>query len=443
MKRYTINVFSLSILLILMLTACGGGAATEVPAAETPKQVPTNIPSPLETWPENRHPNAGVAVLNDLYKNIEENCEEGDYFVQRIRPNPNIQAIPKNIFLKLKENLKVCNPETGRSVFVADICTAIFNGPKVWNSHMTFAENFGEKLSAGELESVNDGRVEPIIMECPDDNTPTEYYRCADNIYIYRDISGKAECIEGVLQYHVDFEITDEQCLPEDYTYIERWTDGYNYFELDPRADAPGTQLFKKYTERVPALIMTHNNEDDYICNPFVGQKLRMSPQDVCETPLELIRSSQGEVSRVGYCVEDSNIMMNSYKIETKVYTCKAAPDKESPDKLIEIIVLDPYTEEESQGISWQCKGANSVDFADITIEDLYYRFDEECKGYYTYEPFISHIFPLVQGTEMCCPKNGVVMEVRDCVDAFDMDYSEYFDYFSDKRCDMNGKIVL
>ncbi|MBU0757064.1 MAG: hypothetical protein KKF44_03285, partial [Nanoarchaeota archaeon] len=221
------------------------------------------------------------------------------------------------------------------------------------------------------------------IENCPE-SIPTEYYNCAENIYLYRDISDSADCVDGKIKpYTTLFEFlkkqdTDDRCFDSDYTQIDRFTDGSKNYDVDGSIliSSPFHYL---YRETTPAFIIQN---DGSICNPFNGEAKEMVfPDGFCDQGKEEMKDTSGKTSDYGYCIGPSK------DIEAKAYSCKKT-HPENRNIVIELVLLEPYSKEDNRYQPWFCsdKTVDNIQILnrlrDKTIVDFYEDFPENCREY-------------------------------------------------------------
>ncbi|MBU0757135.1 MAG: hypothetical protein KKF44_03665 [Nanoarchaeota archaeon] len=344
--------FFITAIFVFILSACGGGAATEAPAEPTPESAPT-----VESTPS-----FAVILAGDLLKSQE--CTSSDFFRKG-----------ENIFLRINKGLEVCSPDAidasdpdaavniGDMIFLETVCTNVFEEGREWDEHSTFADNLGQyRIERDKINALDLG-VQECFQYASDKYIPVEYYECRDNVYIYRDVSQIAGCSgTGIRYFDTMFDVIDKSlCTSEDYTQIRRTTDGEEYYDLFVWIPDPD----KKYVDIELAMLM---DEEGKICNPF-NENMRVleDAYNFCD-PLE-DAVLDGLRPRYGYCIREDR------ETEAKPYVCKL------PDSGIEFFVLDPYSEEESDYLGWYCDtDAPASLIMPRTIVDFYEMHPEYCQ---------------------------------------------------------------
>ncbi|MBU0757136.1 MAG: hypothetical protein KKF44_03670 [Nanoarchaeota archaeon] len=388
--------------LVLLLSSCGGGAEAEIstPVPAEPK---------IEEVPDLKW---SVVTVDKL----EFQCSEGDFFV-----------LEDKLFLKLKRFQYACTPtleeyewKLGELTSIKQICPLLFSEDQYWDASKTFEDSLGSK----QMDSEDFAALDIDIENCPE-SIPTEYYNCAENIYLYRDISDSADCVDGKIKpYTTLFEFlkkqdTDDRCLDTDWTQIDRFTDGYAYFDVNGLLPNIDTGLSK---EPAPGFILDNNGK---ICNPF-NDKTRelVDPNLFCDHGYEPMKDIDSKTSDFGYCIGASK------EEEAKAYSCKTSRHPEKENMVTELVILEPYTEEQKKYLSWYCLdyslgGVEILNrLKEKTIAELYEAFPENCRdGIYHYSgEYVSDSLLANSYGEICNPFTGDMQKVEELCD---IEYSE------------------
>ncbi|MBU0757345.1 MAG: hypothetical protein KKF44_04715 [Nanoarchaeota archaeon] len=351
------------LLIVLFLSSCGGGAAPEEPAA------PSSGPETTKEQLQNIF-GFGVEAAEMFYKT----CSPSDYFMSESSDK---------MFLKLDADYNVCNIPDDESVssdftdvdkvFVSLVCDFSYHETK------TFEEMVGDHLDTDELgvsacmhRSIpgREGMPGSVLVEYP-----VEYYECRENVYIYKDVSDKADCKDGVIEYFKPWnQIIEESACSEigDYRYIERPLDGI-------------------FSEPTAFLVLN----DDMVCDPTPETRELIDISEFCNA------GTLTEVdTEFGYCIFPDSTADDIYKIPAKPYLCRVRLPGE--DHIRDLTILKPYTEEQVLYLPWYCDFDVGSPSKEVFERDLIYYysdlFPDNCHDYFDYNAWPYIVIKQVDG---------------------------------------------
>ncbi|MBU0757763.1 MAG: hypothetical protein KKF44_06855, partial [Nanoarchaeota archaeon] len=402
--HYTILVSI--VILTLFLTACGGAEEEEpesTPVAE-PTIEPTSTPEPVTIADFFGGVNA-ASRFTDI-------CSEDDYFFKDV-------AGQGSLFLKLKKQLRVCDVNkdeavpTQASQHIEDVCDSVFKDGRHWDGSLSFEENFDVDLTDNRIEyRVTGTDLDALdVSECINPNFPREYYRCSEDVYLYREISEIGYCDSGKLRYYASMKdmLLQSDCSPDDYDLVDRWTDGVDYYELNSAEREFAYGYY--FTVKTPIMII---GKDNKICNPYGSGGERVDPVLFCD--LNPMENSVGETNQYGYCIGQD------YRTEAVPFSCRI---RNLEDRSLdpEIIIVEATDDDTARYLTWECLGKSSHYFGAKTIAEIYDDFPENCRelGFdYFYDSATDEYDAVVIDSEgmLCSPFDGLLYEMNTFCDS-------------------------